>query len=367
MMPSASPTIRLRVFDDPAHRWEGIVYAEFTDEGLLLHGLGEDGEYLVPFDRDAQWPCSTYLKLPCKGRMVIFTVAQAGVDQVRLARDLGEWLQRRRSCRIDLKIYRLPAYLRLFALLPLILPVTVVWYFLHMPFSEVSTMIFASAPGISVAVLLFWWSFAGFPSVRARITLSLFLALVCNGIVATSWVHHEGRLLDVFALLPGGPGGPFAPEEWSEFADPRKKFTIEMPGQPKETSLSTKSVTKIERVIKTESQMYGLNFKHTSFTVGYVDLPGHWKHLSVEQRLDKARQEMFPEAKVYRVDSEEIVTHQGNPGRDYHIFIPKVGNLVLRHLIVGDRFYVFMAGAPRYSSATPDVQRFLSSFRLTKS
>lgn len=354
-----SPVILLKIFDDPEHRWTGVIRAELTAYGLLLRGLGEDVEYLVPLGCDAQWPCSTYLHLPCVGRTVTVTVAQSGTDQTALARDLASWIQCKKY-RIDLAEYRLPAYLRLLAFLPMVLPVVAIRMLLHgdLPFHETWWLRITSICGIGVSLILFFWSFLGFPTVRARVIIILLVALLCNGIVGTIWAHHEGRLLDALALLPGGPGTPFAAEEWTEFVDPKKKFTIEMPGKPKQSS-EPLALAKI----KDAFTMHGVEYWHTAYAIGHVDLPGPWSRMPIQERFDDARKGMV--AQMGTVAAEENVTQHGFPGREYHVVVPKKGNLVVRHLIVDTRLYFMIAGAPRYTPQTPDVRRFISSFRLT--
>ena len=348
-----SPILWLRIFDDPANRWTGLVRAELGANGILLHGLEGEDAILIPLGCDAHWPASTYLNLPCGDRTVIFTMAETGVDQVRLARDLAEWLQRKRY-RIDLKDYRLPAYLPMLALLPLVLPLAVVWTYLagYLRFNDGRTMLLASASVFGVSVLLFLWSFAGFPSVRIRVVIIVLVALFCNGVVATAWAHDTGELLDVLARFPGGPGTPFASEKWAEFVDPKNQFTIDMPG-------------KVRTEAKFKSATHTVEYQHTFYTVHYFEFPGLGR-ISPEERLDLARRDTAQLAQADLTPSEVDVTHQGFPGREYFIADRIKGNLVVRFLIVGDRTYVFLAAAPRYTPETPDVRRFLSSFRVTK-
>ena len=160
--------ITLKIHDDPEQRWSGVIRAELTPNGLLLGGLGEDEDYLAPLGCDAQWPCSTYLYLPCNGRTVTFTVAERGVDQVSLARDLANWLQRKQD-KIDLANYRLPAYLRLLALLPILVAFaaaltlgTDLWQ------RDSVWLMIASISGVAVSILMFLWSYAGYQGLRIK-------------------------------------------------------------------------------------------------------------------------------------------------------------------------------------------------------
>jgi hypothetical protein len=201
---SAKQRILLSVFDDPNGLWSGQVKAELTKTGLNLKGA-EGWQSSVPLgSSETEWPTSSYVRILCEGRSVTFVVEQPGVDQVRLARDLAEWVRGKKP-KLHLADYQLPIWLRFLALTPMFMGTIFGLIFLagEQRFADVPKQLGAFGSCALASVVLLFWSFAGYPSVRIRCVGMLILAFICNMTSVLTWVVESGAIHEVLGRVPG--------------------------------------------------------------------------------------------------------------------------------------------------------------------
>ncbi len=145
---------------------------------------------------------------------------------------------------------------------------------------------------------------------------------------------------------------------WSGFDPENGKFTVAMPGTPKEEPL--KNGTGKKWTSSADGLTYSVLYEELNIPAGAAD-------------TDQAETHMDEEVNTYEMTSEGIVRGEkkplmvsGLPGREVIVEIDKNTNRRIRMCISGKRLYEVVITGPRDKVASTDADSFLDSFRLGK-
>jgi serine/threonine protein kinase len=177
-------------------------------------------------------------------------------------------------------------------------------------------------------------------------------------------------LLLVGTLLLLAPWRDTTPEQgpptgWKEVSLPGGRFTVWMPGTPKEARVPIKTASGV--VEKHQAELSDPGNK-IYYHVSYDDYPGiKVDARGAEARLNAARDGMLKPVKGKLV-SEARIRLDGHPGRDTFFEIPRLPGVLVRarHYWVNQRHYHLMVLGKAEVVRSEAVEPFFSSFRLTK-
>lgn len=354
--------VQLTVYDDPAKILAGPIVAELTDDGLNLKDEYSPYERqtnrLVPKGDAARRTGGHFLQLRLKDRLVTFGVTHPHLDQVRLAGDLALWVQNKKF-RLDDADYQLPKYLWAFAIPPAVASVAGCVEIIRETGTTAQTvgLVAAILAGFVAAFLILVWSFAGRPEPWMRIAVFMLLTFLVFAGIAAAWTAKAGVLIDTLALVPGGPGSAFPESSWAKFSDPHHRFSVEIPG-------SVRSA-----VVKSAGGLFTVHGFESLFC-GYAIVSGDLRDV-VKDRMLTDRQllafanKAIPQAELARMRNEREINHQGIAGREFEIQLPREKSWVVRQFVWNGRLIMLMTSGPRYTTQTPDVQRFFRSLAIT--
>ena len=150
---------------------------------------------------------------------------------------------------------------------------------------------------------------------------------------------------------------------WREFAPEEGRFSILVPRTPRETT----------ETVETEM---GTHDEHTftvihgdiAYIVNYGDYPQSLRNVDSRAMLDALRDGAV-ESVGGKLLSERAISVDGYPGREVKI---KVSNdsetaiMQVRIYIVRNRLYYIYTIAPETRASSPDVKKFLDSFKLLR-
>lgn len=170
------------------------------------------------------------------------------------------------------------------------------------------------------------------------------------------------RFFNSFKLT--ADNSPLNQADWLEFAAPEGGFTILMPGKPEK---ETVPVT----IPGEQTSMYFYSFtspEGTVYIASYsdmkLDLQGEDK---VKMFLDGVREGQIKSNKANKLLGEKSITLGAYRGREFTIESP-AGITTSRVYLVGNRVYqLFFVKPAGYQDGAKSGQRFLDSFKLTKS
>jgi len=139
------------------------------------------------------------------------------------------------------------------------------------------------------------------------------------------------------------------------------RFTVQMPGQPKEQKNSVKTAI---GPIEFHMFIYERD-PNSDYMVGYNDYPeGMMKKADSDKVLDGARDGAVKNVKG-KLESEKKITLDGHPGRE---FVATAEGLKVRDrfYLVNDRLYQIMLVGSNDFITGKDAEKFLNSFKLTE-
>jgi hypothetical protein len=177
------------------------------------------------------------------------------------------------------------------------------------------------------------------------------------------------RLLVLGVLVAAGTAYadnvPQPPPEglWKEFSSQDGRFSVLLPGSPKQTSENM--VTHFGVV---EAKMFILRGPEQSFyAVAYMDYPRDAlaKH-TTDELLDRARDASVKKVKG-KLAGEAKITLGGNPGREVKIEAPtKSGgqSVTMRLVFAKERLYQAIVVFPKGKEDAGEEKRFFESFKL---
>jgi len=135
-------------------------------------------------------------------------------------------------------------------------------------------------------------------------------------------------------------------------------FSVQMPRTPEDQS----------KVLETPIGSIKLNL----FLCTY----GKWVYMAsyadhdklagdVEEILDGAREGALKNGNN-KLISEESISLEGNPGRDFRMEAPDGMRIRVKIILAGTRLYQVGVVTPKNDSYSPKVEKYLASFRLTQ-
>jgi hypothetical protein len=156
-----------------------------------------------------------------------------------------------------------------------------------------------------------------------------------------------------------------APEPaWKEFTSRDGGFSVRMPKTPTEQTKSLKSpfgpvdVTMFQAISPKDGLLY---------QVAYNDFPAFLVQLADADDVLKAIPGGVAQGVNGKVLSNDKVKLGDHPGREFEIEVFGGQGVVHgRAYLVKDRLYQVMVIAPKDAADSPDINRFLDSFKLTK-
>lgn len=149
------------------------------------------------------------------------------------------------------------------------------------------------------------------------------------------------------------------PTTWQVYYPSDERFGIHFPSEPQEK----------------EQQMVlaGKNFSYqelstalddSTYSVSYVDFPGHWKWIGSNKLLTKGFEAFIQnEQNVEALLRQEITTHHGFPALDYHL--KQDGKEIKgKFVIAGNTLYRVTVKYPLAVAETVQPENFFNSFQI---
>jgi len=147
--------------------------------------------------------------------------------------------------------------------------------------------------------------------------------------------------------------------KFEAFAPKGGRFTVQMPGQPKEQKSTAKTAI---GPIDIHMFVYEAD-PNTAYMVGYNDYPeGMMKKADPEKVLDGARDGAVKNVNG-KLDWEKKITIDGHPGRDFAVTAEGL-SVRDRIYLVNDRLYQVMLVGSKDFITGKDGEKFLNSFKL---
>lgn len=131
-------------------------------------------------------------------------------------------------------------------------------------------------------------------------------------------------------------------------------FTVQMPGPAQ------------EQTDPNGTHMFLSEVNGKAFIVGYTDFGNHLKvtKANADMLLDAARNGMVQNAHS-KVISETKITFQGHPGRDLKLMTKEGYFMQLKMVLSDTRLYQVGVATPKDEANSPEIKKFIDSFRLT--
>jgi len=175
--------------------------------------------------------------------------------------------------------------------------------------------------------------------------------------------RHAARIaaavavLAISALAPAS--GAAQARQWKEYRSAEGGFTVLLPGQP---ALDTKSTNTDLGPIVMHTFMCSTDNLYCS--VVYYDVPPG-VHKSSDQLLEDTCNGFVQGAKLTEKAERRAIDIDGYPGRELIGESPDGTFLLMaRYYHVKNRIYLVMVGSAIAEASSPEVGRFLDSFRL---
>jgi hypothetical protein len=172
------------------------------------------------------------------------------------------------------------------------------------------------------------------------------------------------RPLVFFLLLIAGWTSPAlaqGPSHWKPFTSEKGCFTILFPGTPLETT---------KPVVTGDRYLYWQHFEVVGagwfVNVRYTDLSADVKKAEVEEVLEETTAEALDAVGGKLLAKKKILLDGKHPGRDFLLQLNTVVFLHSRCSLVGQRLYTVDIQGLRDQVTSPEADRFLDSFRLTR-
>lgn len=146
--------------------------------------------------------------------------------------------------------------------------------------------------------------------------------------------------------------------EWQAYSPGDQRFDVQFPKEPVESSEKMDIADK-----ELEYNELKAEEEKATYSVSYVDFPGHWKWIGTQKLLTKSF-DMFleNEQNVEKILEKEIIHHNGNTALSYHL--KQDGKEVKgRFIIVGNTLYRMTVTYPSSVAEKIDPKSFLDSFR----
>ena len=178
-------------------------------------------------------------------------------------------------------------------------------------------------------------------------------------------------LVLIAALLFGGCQAPPATltttpaPDWKTFCSKAGGFSVLLPGTPSEV-IEQRSLG--DKVV--EQHAFTGAYRPIAYQVIYFDWPANAQAATPEERLDWLHNQLFKDKLQNVVSNQKITLADRHPGRETTYKEPQSPAILvdamttLQLYMVNERMYQVRVAAPLDSALSPDLQRFLDSFRL---
>lgn len=169
------------------------------------------------------------------------------------------------------------------------------------------------------------------------------------------------KLSTLAQAAPASPGAtsPGQANQWQQFSPKDGRFSVQMPGKPKEEIERSTGPNPIEL------RMYSVDLLLSAYIVAYYDLPKAIPPGQERAFFNQARDRAVGGTNRGQVREQEIRLGQ-YPGRQIQ-FVDKDNILMQTRLyLVNRRVYTVIAAIPQNQIGTlkPTADRFLNSFKL---
>jgi hypothetical protein len=149
--------------------------------------------------------------------------------------------------------------------------------------------------------------------------------------------------------------------QWKEYRSAEGRFTVLLPGQP---ALDVKSTETDLGPIKMHTFMCTTDNLYCG--VVYYDVPTG-VHKSTDQLLEDTCNGFIQGANLTEKAERRSVDIDGHPGREVIGESPDGSFLLMaRYYVVDTRVYLVMVGAAIGDASSPEIGRYLDSFRLLR-
>jgi ABC-type glycerol-3-phosphate transport system substrate-binding protein len=147
---------------------------------------------------------------------------------------------------------------------------------------------------------------------------------------------------------------------WQDFTGPEGDFTVMLPGIPKDETQQVES-----DIGEITVNLFQLPFGNFAYVVAYSDYPMDVVQSKGAQIiLDGARDGAVTNTGGTLLEEQDIEI-QGYPGRQLKVKSPDgEGIAQARMYLVGNRLYQIFVASPTADSGSPDIPKYLESFRL---
>jgi hypothetical protein len=185
-------------------------------------------------------------------------------------------------------------------------------------------------------------------------------------VLAVVMARHFGRQATVEGTPPSAgeavrPTGANTPKGWQTFSPPGGRFTVLLPGEPKET----KTISQTERG-PIETHTFAIETGPHTYGVSWFDFPGVVPQgPQIKGALEGGKKGLLEKLGRIKVLKDEEISFDGFPGKEVVVEnADKSYTLTVRLYLVRQRTYTLMASAPLGQSDAPEVRQFFASFRL---
>ena len=172
-------------------------------------------------------------------------------------------------------------------------------------------------------------------------------------------------LLGGCAAPPAATPAPTPTPDWKTFCSKEGGFSVLLPGTPSE---SVERIGLNEFVV--ESHVFKGDYTPMAYQVAYFDWPAKARAATPDERLDWLHGQLFKDKLQNVISNQKITLADRHPGRETTYKEPQSLTIsadalsTLRLYMVNERIYQVRVVATVSGALSPDLQRFLDSFRL---
>jgi hypothetical protein len=171
------------------------------------------------------------------------------------------------------------------------------------------------------------------------------------------------RLLVVAVVLAASSNAVRAEDKFKPFTSNEGKFTILMPGAPKEQ----KKVTKTAGMNITVNQFLCEVDPTRAVVVTYNEVPAVAANPGAVDKLLDATPGLLNGSTKGKILSVAKITLGDSPGREVQILLPdKKGIMKVNVYLVGTRLYQVLGIGPESFVRSPQLDRFFKSFKVNE-
>jgi hypothetical protein len=169
---------------------------------------------------------------------------------------------------------------------------------------------------------------------------------------------QELRAAGLLAALAAVAAGGCEKMAWQDYADPGGNCSVTLPGAPK---LQTRNEPDPDGGMVT-MKVASVNLRDSAWMVSFTDFPP-----ASAYDFDEGIQSMVDRGKGKLLDKKEVKLGELT-GREFtfEVSTPQTGTAVCRIFFSGNRLYQAMVLGSNVDPGSPDVQKFIGSFKILK-